>query len=75
MLPPDARRVVREAFRERRYVVRDELIARARVRDLGGRELAAFYELPEGRLDEVEVLRCLMGTDHRRLVTVQQQRF
>jgi hypothetical protein len=67
--------VVREAFRERRFVVRDELIARARVRDLGSRELAVFCELPEGRLDEVEVLRCLMGADHRRVVVGPQQRF
>jgi hypothetical protein len=68
MLPPDARRVVREAFRERRYVVREELIARATARALGEREIAVFHELPEGRLDEIEVLRCLMGADHRRAV-------
>ncbi len=68
MLPPDARRVVREAFRERRYVVREELVARARSRALGDRELAVFRDLPEGRLDEIEVLRCLMGADHRHAV-------
>jgi hypothetical protein len=65
MLPPDARRVVREAFRERRYVLREDLIARARARALDERELAVFHELREGRLDEIEVLRCLMGADHR----------
>ena len=75
MLPPDARRVVREAFRDRRYVVREELIARARARALGDRELAVFFELPDGRLDEIEVLRCLVGIDHRRALVGVPRRF
>jgi hypothetical protein len=68
MLSRDARRVVREAFRERRYVARDELLVRARAAALEHRQLAVFYDLPEGRLDEIEVLRALVGADHRRVV-------
>ncbi len=68
MLSRDARRVVREAFREGRYVERDELLVRAKAAALEHRQLAVFYDLPEGRLDEIEVLRALVGADHRRVV-------
>jgi len=68
MLSPDARRVVRAAFRDHRHVARDELLARARAAGLDRRQLEVFLELPGGRLDEIEVLRALMGADHRRAV-------
>ena len=68
MLSADARRVVRAAFRDRRYVVRDDLLARARAAGLEHRQLEVFSELPAGRLDEIEVLRALTGADHRRAV-------
>ncbi|MGZ4198839.1 MAG: hypothetical protein ACXVP1_01495 [Thermoleophilia bacterium] len=40
---------------------------RARAAALEHRQLAVFFDLPEGRLDEIEVLRALVGADHRRV--------
>ena len=65
MLSPDARRVVREAFRDRRHVARDELLVRAQMAALQGEQYAMFCALPDGRLDEIEVLRALVGADHQ----------
>jgi len=62
----DARQVVREAFRDRRFALRNELLLRARQAALPEDQLAAFDELPGGRLDELDVLRALYGVDHRR---------
>lgn len=36
---------------------------------LQGEQYAVFWALPEGNLDEVEVLRALVGADHRRAVS------
>ena len=69
MLSSDARRVVREAFRDRRHVARDELLVRAKIAALQGEQFAMFSALPEGKLDEIEVLRALVGADHQRAVT------
>jgi hypothetical protein len=64
MLSADARRVVREAFRDRRHVTRDELLERARTASLSDEQLAMFSALPEGKLDEIEVLGALVGGEH-----------
>jgi hypothetical protein len=71
MLSADARRVVREAFRDRRHVTRDELLERARTASLPNEQLALFSALPEGELDEIEVLHALMGADHQSEVTAR----
>jgi hypothetical protein len=69
MLSRDAMRVVREAFRDRRHVTRDELLARANTASLQDEQLAMFAALPEGRLDEIDVLGALVAADHKRVGT------
>ncbi len=64
MLSADARRVVREAFRDRGYVTRDELLERARTASLPHEQLALFSALPEGKLNEIQVLGALVGAEH-----------
>lgn len=68
MLSQDAMQVVREAFRDRRYVTCDELLVRASNASLPDEQLAMFSALPEGKLDEVDALGALVAADRRRPV-------
>lgn len=63
MLSSETRRVVREAFRDRRSVTRDELLERATTASLPDEQLAMFSALPEGKVDEIQALGALLGAD------------